>query len=204
MNRPVQEALDLAKPPLVVVIGGPNGAGKTTTAPYLLQGPLRVTEFVNADPIAQGLSFLQPQSMAVAAGRVMLQRLNTLAEAREDFAFETTLSARSFAPWLRRLRASGYRAHLAFLSLPNPEIAIARVAQRVEQGGHGVPEAVIRRRFVSGLRNFFEIYRSVVDTWQLFDNAGSQPRLVASQDSAGTERIVDKPAWIQLLERTNA
>lgn len=108
----------MAEPPLLVVIGGPNGAGKTTTAPLLLHGALTVSHFVNADPIAQGLSFFQPESMAIAAGRVMLNRMKALAQAREDFAFETTLVGRAFAPWLKALRASGYRVHLAFLSLP--------------------------------------------------------------------------------------
>lgn len=137
----------VARTPLVVVIAGPNGAGKSTTAPRLLQGPLAVSEFVNADTISRGLSAFHPDSVALAAGRVMLARLKSLARARQDFAFETTLAGRNFAPWLNTLRAAeGYRAHLAFLSLPAPELALARVAERVRLGGHDVPEAVVRRR----------------------------------------------------------
>src|SRR5712692_3230128 len=143
------------RPPLIVVVAGPNGAGKSTTAPRLLQEALTVSEFVNADPIAIGLSAFRPQSVAMAAGRVMLTRMKALARARSDFAFETTLASRSFVPWLSALRAAGYRVHLAFLSLPSSDLAVARVAERRRQGGHDVPELVIRRRFGAGLRNFF-------------------------------------------------
>ena len=117
----------------------------------------------------------------MAAGRVMLARMKTLAQARQDFAFETTLASRSLAPWLARLRESGYRVHLTFLSLPYPDLAVARVAERVRQGGHDVPEVVVRRRFAAGLRNFFAMYQSLADTWQVFDNAaGSGPVLIAA------------------------
>lgn len=191
----------MSEPPLVVVIGGPNGAGKTTTAPRILQGALAVPQFVNADPIAQGLSFFRPASMSVAAGRVMLARLKVLAAAREDFAFETTLASRSFAPWLLALRASGYRSHLIFLSLADVEIAIARVAQRVRQGGHDVPESTIRRRFLAGLRNFFTLYRPVVDSWQMFDNSETTgPRMIAFGEAGFPDQVLDEKTWKRLLE----
>jgi predicted ABC-type ATPase len=140
--------------PLVVVIAGPNGAGKSTMAPRVLTGPLAVTEFVNADAIARGLSAFNPEAVAVEAGRLMLARLKTLAEMRADFAFETTLSGRTFAPWLRELRAAGYRSHLVVLMLPNADLSVARVADRAHRGGHHVPEAVVRRRYAAGLANF--------------------------------------------------
>lgn len=187
--------------PLVVVIAGPNGAGKTTTAPRLLQGALSVGEFVNADPIALGLSYFRPQSVELAAGRAMLTRLKSLAASRDDFAFETTLASRSFAPWLKSLRASGYLGHLAFLSLPSADLAVARVAGRVRQGGHDVPEPVVRRRFAAGLRNFFTLYRAAIDTWQMFDNSDLfGPRLVASGGMARPDQILDETAWERLLE----
>jgi len=190
------------RPPLVVVIAGPNGAGKSTMAPRLLQEALTVREFVNADPIAIGLSAFRPDSVAIAAGRVMLARMKALAQARADFAFETTLASRSFAPWLARLRASGYRVHLAFLSLSDPDLAVARVAERVRQGGHDVPEAVIRRRFTAGLRNFFALYQGIFDTWQMFDNSGATgPRLIGSGRAGERPHIVDVEAWTNLLER---
>jgi predicted ABC-type ATPase len=156
---------------------------------------------VNADSIAQGLSHFRPETVEFAAGRVMLRRLRQLAATREDFAFETTLSSRTFAPWLDALRRSSYRVHLAFLSLTSPDLAVARVAERVRQGGHDVPEPVIRRRFISGLRNFFQFYRNASDSWQMFDNSGlSSPQLIASGGGASQLEVVDRQAWQRLME----
>lgn len=188
--------------PLVVVVAGPNGAGKSTTAPELLSRALRVQEFVNADAIAQGLSGLHPERAALAAGRVMLDRVRTLARLRADFAFETTLASRSFAPWLDELRASGYRAHLAFLSLPGVELALKRVAERVRLGGHDIPPDVVRRRFRAGLRNFFSLYRQRVDTWQMLDSSGLSLRLIASGAAGGTVIVEDEASWTALLEKS--
>jgi predicted ABC-type ATPase len=188
--------------PLVVVVAGPNGAGKSTTAPRLLPAALAVAEFVNADAIALGLSAFRPESVAVAAGRVMLARMRELARARADFAFETTLAGRDVARWLGTLRASGYRAHLVFFSLPSPELAVARVAERVRLGGHDVPEVVIRRRFVAGLRNFFGLYQDAVDTWQLYDNSAlGHRRLIASRDAGANAVVLDTAGWDNLVRR---
>jgi len=156
--------------PHCFVIAGPNGAGKSTAAPALLRDLLGVAEYVNADLIAQGLSAFDTQSVAFQAGRVMLERLHQLAARRRHFAFETTLSTRGYLPWLRGLQADGYAFDLAFLWLPSPEMAVARVAERVRSGGHDVPEAVIRRRYVRGLDNFFRRYRTQADRWWLIDN----------------------------------
>jgi predicted ABC-type ATPase len=187
--------------PLIVVIAGPNGAGKSTTAPRLLQEALTVAEFVNADPIATGLSAFRPQSVAMAAGRVMLARMRALARARQDFAFETTLASRTFAPWLASLRVSGYHVHLAFLSLSGPDLAVARVAERVRQGGHDVPEPVVRRRFASGLKNFFSLYQTVADTWQMFDNSAVDgPRLLATGRAGRPPRVLDAETWAHVQE----
>ncbi|MBM3933504.1 MAG: Zeta toxin family protein [SAR202 cluster bacterium] len=191
----------VSKPPLVVVVAGPNGAGKTSTSKKLLHGALAVNEYVNADQIASGLSAFQPETAAVEAGRVMLIRLKALAKARENFAFETTLASRTFAPWLEVLRASGYRTHLNFVALRSPELAILRVAQRVKNGGHNIPDNTVRRRYVSGLRNFFHLYRPIVDSWQVYDNSDRRgPRLIA-HDNAGSEAILDLVAWDNLLEQ---
>ena len=188
--------------PLVVVLAGPNGAGKSTSAAHLLRGALAVEEFVNADTIAQGLSAYRPEAAAVAAGRIMLERLRYLARERRDFAFETTLAGRGHARWLREFRSIGYRAHLIFLSLPDPDLAVARVAERVRHGGHQVPEDVVRRRFFGGLENLFTRYRHIVDSWQVYDNADlTGPRLIASR-AAGTEpRVQDSDAWENLKEQ---
>lgn len=185
--------------PLVVLLAGPNGAGKSTSAARLLHGALAVEEFVNADTIAQGLSAYRPEAAAVAAGRVMLERLRLLARERRDFAFETTLAGQGHARWLRALRSSGYRAHLIFLSLPSADLAVARVAARVRQGGHHVPEDIVRRRFAGGLGNLFTCYPDVVDSWQVYDNAElTGPRLIASRAAGRTVVIADPNAWEHL------
>jgi predicted ABC-type ATPase len=192
----------VSHPPLVVVVAGPNGAGKSTTAPRLLRDALAVHEFVNADAIALGLSAFRPETVALVAARVMLRRIKSLAREQADFAFETTLASRSFAPWLGELRRDGYRVHMAFLSLPTPDLAVARVAERVSAGGHDVPEDVVRRRFVAGLRAFFGLYQDVADTWQLLDNADpGGPRLIAARRIVEPHRIYDADAWNNLLEQ---
>ena len=187
--------------PLLVVLAGPNGAGKSTCAPYVLKDALGVDEFVNADTIAEGLSAYRPDTAAVAAGKVMLERLRALASLRRDFAFETTLSGRSNARWLLELQTTGYRTCLVFLSLPSADLAVARVADRVRRRGHHVPEVVIRRRFVAGLSNLFSVYMHVVDAWTVYDNADVVgPRLVASQAFSASTVIADSKAWRILKE----
>ena len=182
-----------------MVLAGPNGAGKSTTAARLLQGALAVNEFVNADTIALGLSAYRPETAAFTAGRVMLARLRQLARAREDFAFETTLAGRRYMRWLESLQAAGYRVHLAFVSLPSPNLAVARVAERVREGGHDVPEAVVRRRFTAGLNNLFACYLQVVDSWQVYDNSEvAGPRVIAAKGAGKPEHIVDPAAWQNL------
>jgi predicted ABC-type ATPase len=184
-----------------VVLAGPNGAGKSTSAPYLLKDALAVDEFVNADTIAQGLSAYRPDAAAVTAGRIMLERLRVLAGSSRDFAFETTLAGRSHARWLRELQVAGYRTHLIFLSLPSADLAVARVADRVRRGGHDVPDPVIRRRFVAGLRNLFSVYIQVVDAWTIYDNADVvSPRLVASRAFGADTIVADAEAWESLKE----
>lgn len=188
--------------PNVVVIAGPNGSGKSTAAPALLRDYLGIGEFVNADVIAQGLSGFASENVALQAGRVMLDRLKELASGKRDFAFETTLASRTFAPWLVELKRSGYQAHLLFLWLPSAEMAIARVASRVQRGGHHVPDDVIRRRYDAGLRNFFRLYLPIVDTWRLFDNSGSAGYELIAQESSGESLYIENQSvWNALSEK---
>lgn len=182
--------------PSVVVLAGPNGAGKSTAAPSLLQGRLAVDQFVNADQIAQGLAGFAPESAAIPAGRIMLARLKELATRRVNFAFETTLASRTFAPWLRQLVAEGYRFHLVFLWLPSADLAVARVADRVRQGGHPVPLETIRRRYVAGLRNFRSLYRPMATGWRIYDNSGGWAiRLAARGRGANVDEVRLTDVW---------
>ena len=181
--------------PSVVILAGPNGAGKSTVAPALLHDAFGIDEFVNADVIARGLSAFDPDRVAIAAGRIMLARLHELAEQRADFAFETTLASRSFAPWLRSLRISGYDLHLFFLWLSSADLAIARVADRVGMGGHFVPDEVVRRRYLAGIRNFFSLYRPLATTWALYNTSGLEPVRVAEGLASETIGVYDREAW---------
>lgn len=168
----------MSSSPNVYVVAGPNGAGKSTFARLFLPEYADCKEFVNADLIAAGLSPFNPESLAIQAGRLMLERIETLAEARVDFGFETTLAGRSLTVLLRRLKKAGYRIHLFFLWLPDPEIALLRIDERVHSGGHSVPEEVVRRRFSRGIINLFQLYVPLLDSWLVFDNA-DEPKLVA-------------------------
>lgn len=182
--------------PSVVVLAGPNGAGKTTSAPLLLKGALAVSEFVNPDLIAQGLSAFAPEQTALAAAEIMLARLRLLAGQRVSFAFETTLASRSIASWLRPLIADGYRFHMVYLWLPSADMAVDRVAGRVRMGGHDVPQETIRRRYTRGLANFFRLYQPLATTWRMYDNSrGRLPKLIASGSGERAIRVVDQHTW---------
>jgi predicted ABC-type ATPase len=161
----------------IVIIAGPNGAGKTTFAREFLPTDADCPNFVNADLIAAGLSPFAPDLAAFKAGRLMLETIADYVKRDESFSFETTLSGLTYAQMIPVWRASGYLVKLIFLSLPNVEIALERVATRVKQGGHNVPEDVIRRRFAHGIKNF-ERYKVLVDSWQLYDNSGAPPILM--------------------------
>jgi predicted ABC-type ATPase len=162
----------------IVIIAGPNGAGKTTFAQQFLPFEAGLPLFINADLIAAGLAPFQPDTAAIRAGRLMLEEIDRHFSAGRSFAFETTLAGHTYLHRIPRWRDAGFTVKLLFLSLNSAEEAIARVAARIRQGGHAVPEDVIRRRFDSGMRNFLEIYRQRVDYWQWLDNSGQVPRVV--------------------------
>jgi predicted ABC-type ATPase len=151
------------------------------------------------DAIAGGLSAFSPESVAIAAGRIMLQRIRQLADERADFAFETTLAGRGLARFLVNLQANGYHVHILFLGLESADLAVARVADRVRRGGHDVPVATIRRRYHQGLRSFFQVYMPLSDTWQYFDNSGaSGPEAIATGISRGSESVNEPAVWQRL------
>lgn len=162
----------------IIIIAGPNGAGKTTFAGEFLPNEADCPNFVNADLIAAGLAPFVPDTAAFRAGRVMITEIHNHIRLGESFAFETTLSGRHYAQLIPHWQSSGYRVKLFFLKLVSPELAIARVRQRVRSGGHNVQEPVIRRRFAAGLRNFSALYKPIVDEWALYDNSGPTPLLL--------------------------
>ena len=168
----------------ILIIAGPNGAGKTTFATEFLPNEADCPTFVNADAIAAGLSPFRPSSVAFRAGRLMIETIHGYAARGESFAFETTLSGRAYTRWIPLWQERGYRVKLFFLRLRTPEMAIARVRQRVSEGGHDVSEAVVRRRYRAGWHNFERIYRDMVDEWAIYDNSGTVPVLIAE----GVER----------------
>jgi predicted ABC-type ATPase len=171
--------------PAIIILAGPNGAGKTTFARSFLPQEANCLRFINADLIAAGLSPFAPEAAALKAGRLMLQEIDDCVRQKESFAFETTLSGLGYLARIRQWRFTGYKISLYFLALPSPEIAILRVAARVRQGGHNIPEAVIRRRFIAGLRNFETFYKAEVDHWVKYNNLGDQPVLIEWGESSG-------------------
>ena len=177
MTRPSK----ISQPPAVprcILIAGPNGAGKTTFAREFLPREAGVMRFVNADLIAGGLSPLRPELAALHSGRLVLAEIDRLAEARADFAFETTLSGLMYTHRLKRWRANGYRIEIVFLRLSSSVVALRRVAARVRQGGHDVPQADVVRRFTRGWQNFTSVYRNLADAWAVYDNTGDRPTLL--------------------------
>jgi predicted ABC-type ATPase len=162
----------------IVIIAGPNGAGKTTLAREFLPNEADCPDFINADLIAAGLSPFRPGTAAIRAGRLMLEEMDSRVSKSESFSFETTLSGLSYASKIRQWRQHGYHVKLIFLNLEYAALAVERVAARVAQGGHNVPEDVILRRFAKGRKNFNTIYKKLVDVWALYDNTGIKPKLL--------------------------
>ena len=164
--------------PKILMIAGPNGAGKTTFARSFLPEEAQCSRFINADLIAAGLSPFAPEAASIRAGRLMLAEISNCVRHGESFAFETTLSGLSYLQSIPRWRTQGFHVTLFFLALPSTEMAITRVSERVRQGGHAIPEEVIRRRFTAGLRNFDQYYKHSVNTWVKYDNSGTQTILL--------------------------
>lgn len=167
--RPTSEPND--QMPSLYIIAGPNGAGKTTFIKRFAPRHLALLDFLNADEIARGLSPLAPERAQIEAGRLMLDRIRQFIAGGKSFAMETTLSGRTYRLLLKQAKEAGYATHLDFLALPSVEDSIRRVANRVIQGGHDVPEVDLRRRFRLGLRNLFSLYRPFCDTWNVYLNA---------------------------------
>jgi predicted ABC-type ATPase len=164
--------------PTIIIIAGPNGAGKTTFAGEFLPHEASCLTFINADLIAQGLSPFRPEEASIRAARLMLEMITECVKRGESFAIETTLSGRTYARMIPYWKQAGYQVTLFFLELPNEDLAVSRVADRVAQGGHDIPEPVIRRRFQAGIVNFHSVYKPLVDAWRIYDNSGERPILI--------------------------
>jgi predicted ABC-type ATPase len=180
------------------IIAGPNGAGKTTFAREFLPSYVHCREFLNADLLAAGISPFDPDTAAIAAGRVLLARMKELARQGKTFGFETTLAGKTYLSILRSMKERGYRLHLFYLWLPNVELAIARVTHRVQQGGHSIPEDVIRRRFDVGHRNLIESYMPLFDAWLLFDSSTVHPRKIACRDGGNID-VLDADVYERII-----
>ena len=180
--------------PTLYIIAGCNGAGKTTASYSVLPDLLQCREFVNADEIAKGLSPFNPESVAIEAGKLMIQRINLLLNQRETFAIETTLATRSYASLVKRAHDKGYQVVLLFFWLPTPDMAIERVAKRVSEGGHNIPTQTIHRRYWLGLQNFFNIFAPIVDLWVFYENIDSTIKIASSKG------VLDKEKFLKIKE----
>ena len=165
--------------PNLFIIAGCNGAGKTTASFTVLPEMLDCDEFINADEIARGLSPLNPEKAAIEAGRLMLSKIDKLIQNKSDFAFETTLSTKSYTQTIQKAKLIGYQVTLVFFWLDSVDLAIERVKTRVLEGGHDIPKAVIIRRYYSGLKNLFDLYIPICDYWMIFNNSKSPSELLA-------------------------
>jgi predicted ABC-type ATPase len=181
--------------PTIFVISGCNGAGKTTASLDILPQIYACQSFVNADAIAAGLSPLDPDLAAIQAGRLMIQRMEALRQAKVDFGFETTLASRSFALFLRDAKSQGYQVNLIYFWLRSPGLAVERVARRVQSGGHDIPTATIYRRYQRGIANFFELYCSIADQWSIFDNSTGKPICIAEYRAEVSTVIYHQTLW---------
>lgn len=189
--------------PNLYIIAGCNGAGKTTASYTILPELLNCNEFVNADNIAAGLSPFNPESVAFEAGRIMLQRIDELLNREVDFAFETTLSTRSYVSLVKRAQQKGYEVTLLFFWLSSPEMAMERVAKRVSKGGHNIPADVIERRYYRGIRNLVSLYIPLCDRWFVINNMNTGSLVVARGFGSLEETIIESDIWKVILDQAN-
>jgi predicted ABC-type ATPase len=187
--------------PNCYIIAGPNGAGKTTFAMEYLPNYAKCVNFINPDLLARAYSPFDPDAGILRAGRTVLERIAEFTKAKTDFAFETTLSGRSYVRVLRNVKQAGFRLHMFYLWIPTPELALLRIRDRVDNGGHNVPERDVRRRFDRTVRNLFKLYRPLFDTLRFFDNSSVEPRLIF-KDEAGKTALVDVELYRELLAIT--
>jgi predicted ABC-type ATPase len=189
--------------PRVVIFAGPNGAGKSTHADAIVAA-LGIDTFVNADYIARGLSGRHADAVAMQAGRIMLTRLKELAAAKQDFAFESTLSSRSFAPFLRQLKTQGYQVAIYYFSLTSASLAVRRVKLRVAMGGHDVPADTVRRRYGRSVSNFLTLYLPLANDWTVYDNSSAKQAKMIASFANGILNVLEPTPWLKLQKQAKA
>ena len=180
------------------IIAGCNGAGKTTASFTILPEILNCKEFVNADEIAKGLSPFQPEKVSIEAGRIMLERINDLLNSQANFAFETTLATKSYRSKIFLAKEKGYNVTLLFFWLRNADLAIERVRTRVIEGGHHIETEVIRRRYINGIKNLFEIYLPIADEIMIFDNSEGKHDLIAEKTIESEIEVLNEVKFNQI------
>lgn len=185
------------------MIAGPNGAGKTTLARELIACSIEVYEFINADEIARGLAPMHPETVALAASKLMILRMHELLKAGKDFAFETTASGTNYIKHLKQAKADGYQIDLVYVWVASAHHAVERVGQRVRQGGHHVPEEVIIRRYQAGLKNLFAHYMPLADQTVIVDNSGQEQKTVAIRRKNGTMKVLEEMTWEKIKRGIN-
>jgi predicted ABC-type ATPase len=181
--------------PLLTVIAGPNGAGKSTAIAQL--HPPGVV--VNVDEIARDLRPSDEQN--IRAARIALGSMEKLLASRADFNFETTLSSHQAIEVMRKARAIGYRLELAYIILRSPALHVARVQQRVAQGGHDIPVDVIQRRYACSLANLPKAVR-LADQTIIYDN--TEPELKTLIRRTRTKVLLDALHDWRALDETLA
>lgn len=185
--------------PNLYIIAGCNGAGKTTASLTILPEMLNCKEFVNADNIAAGLSPFDPESVAIEAGRLMLTRIYELMNAGVDFAFETTLSTKSYVSLVKKAQDSGYKVTLLFIWLDSPDTARQRVEDRVSKGGHNILPDIIKRRYYRGIANLFNLYLPICDRWMIVNNRDIVTEPVAEGGIGSEIIILNKYIWDTII-----
>ncbi|MEW6006675.1 MAG: hypothetical protein AB1595_00750 [bacterium] len=184
---------------IIYIIAGANGAGKTTFACEYFPRYVGKVDFVNADMIAQGLSPFAPDKFAIRAGRMVLERIKELVGERKIFAIETTLSGRTYLSMLQKMKLLGYRVYMYYLWIPNYQLGIERIKNRVREGGHSVAEYIVKRRFKKTLWNLFHIYFSILDYLAIFDNSGMQPMIIYEKEGE-YENVINKKLFQHIKE----
>jgi predicted ABC-type ATPase len=183
----------------VYIIAGPNGSGKTTFAKTFLPQYAKCDRFINADLIAAGLSPFSPEQVAIKSGKLVLEQIKEYSESNVDFGFETTMSGVTYLKYFKMLKEKGYSLNIFFLWINSAQLAIARVKDRVAEGGHNVPVEDIKRRFERSINRFFYEYRLLADQWILFNNAETIPKIIARKQNAHIE-IVDQKLFAKIIK----